>query len=97
MEAKEKKPRAQTKSQIKLNELIRCAELMQIEVRTEKLLREVGYRVASGSCRLHEKKIIILDRDLPIRDQVDFLAGEIKRAAPDSSRVPSEFRELLQV
>ena len=97
MQAKEKKPRTQTKSQIKLDELIRCAELMQIEVRTEKLLREVGYRVASGSCRLNEKKIIILDRDLSLRDQVDFLAGEIKRSVPDPGAVPSEFRELLQV
>jgi len=95
MEGKDKKTRSTRKPQARLEELIRCATLLQIEVRTEKLLREVGYRVLSGSCRLKEKKLIILDRDLSVRDQVDLLTGEILRSVPDPAAVPPEIRDVL--
>ncbi|MFB3060745.1 MAG: hypothetical protein ACE10C_05170 [Candidatus Binatia bacterium] len=78
-----------------MKELIEFAQRLQIEVRTEKLLREVGYHAVSGSCRLGEKKLIILDRDLPVKDQVDFLADEIRRSVPDPTAVPPQLKKLL--
>jgi hypothetical protein len=60
-----------------LQELIDTAKQLNIEVRTEKLLREVGYRARSGSCRLKGQDLILLDRDAPVGDQVDFLAAEL--------------------
>jgi len=60
-----------------LKELVELAGRMNIEVRKEKLLREVGYHAHSGCCRLNGRDLIILDRDAPIADQVEFLAAEL--------------------
>lgn len=65
------------KNQARLQELIGAAKQKQIEVRTEKLLREVGYRSRSGRCRLKGQDLILLDRDAPISDQIDFLAAAL--------------------
>lgn len=54
------------------------ARELNIEVRAERLMREVGYRTHSGRCRLRGKDLLILDRDAPLRDQVEFLAGELE-------------------
>ena len=62
-----------------LQELIARAKRLDIDVRMEKLLREVGYRVHSGRCRLKGQALIIIDRDAPLGDQVDFLAAELKK------------------
>jgi len=70
---------AQTKDrhQSRLQELIGAAKEMNIEVRTEKLLRDIGYRVHSGRCNLNGRELILIDRDTPISDQVDFLSAEL--------------------
>ncbi|HEY7322704.1 MAG TPA: hypothetical protein VIE89_34510 [Candidatus Binatia bacterium] len=65
------------KLESRLNELIGIARERNIEVRTEKLLREVGYRARSGSCRVNGQELILIDRDAPIGDQIDFLAAEL--------------------
>jgi hypothetical protein len=65
---------AKHKYESRLNELIEAAKALNIEVRTEKLLREVGYRARSGRCRLNGKELILVDRDAPISDQIDFLS-----------------------
>jgi hypothetical protein len=70
---------AQTKNKqaFRLQELIGTAKQMSIEVRTEKLLREVGYRARSGHCRVKGQELILIDRDAPISDQIEFLASEL--------------------
>ena len=72
---------AQTKDKhhSRLQELIGAAKEMNIEVRTEKLLRDIGYRVHSGRCQLNGRELILIDRDAPISDQVDFLSAELAR------------------
>jgi hypothetical protein len=65
------------KMESRLQELISNAKQMNIEVRMEKLLREVGYRARSGRCRINGREIILVDRDAPISEQVDFLAAEL--------------------
>ena len=65
------------KLESRLNELIGAARQMNIEVRTEKLLREVGYRARSGRCRVNGQELILIDRDTPISDQIDFLSAEL--------------------
>ena len=77
------------KQETRLNELIGAAKLMNIEVRTEKLLREVGYRARSGRCRVRGKDLILIDRDASISDQIDFLSTELaqgQNAEPDGRR-----------
>ena len=68
------------KQEIRLQKLIGTANQMSIEVRTEKLMREVGYRVRSGRCRFKGKDIILIDRDAPISEQIEFLAAELARS-----------------
>ena len=65
------------KHESRLSELIGAARQMNIEVRTEKLLREVGYRARSGRCRVNGREMILIDRDAPISDQIDFLSAEL--------------------
>ena len=71
-----------------LQQLIARAKRLNIDVRTEKLLREVGYRVHSGRCRLKGHALIILDRDAPITDHVDFLAAELNKEEPAPTQPP---------
>lgn len=73
------------KSEFHLQELIAAAKLKNIEVRSEKLLREVGYRARSGRCRLKGRDLILLDRETPISDQVELLAAEL--AGPNSENI----------
>jgi hypothetical protein len=70
--------RGKNRHEALLQELIARAKRLNIDVRAERLLREVGYRVHSGRCRLKGQDLIILDREASITDQVDFLAAELK-------------------
>ena len=65
------------RQEARLQGLIVSAKRMNIEVRTEKLLREAGYRAHSGRCRVKGQDIILIDRDAPIADQIEFLANEL--------------------
>ena len=65
------------KQEARLQELILNAKRRNIHVRTEKLLREAGYRAKSGSCRVKGQDVILIDRDARISDQIEFLAGEL--------------------
>jgi hypothetical protein len=69
---------SKSKMESRLQELINDAKRMNIEVRTEKLLREVGYRARSGRCRVNGQDVVLIDRDAPLSEQVDFLAAELQ-------------------
>jgi hypothetical protein len=68
---------SKTKQESRLQELILSAKQLNVQVRTEKLLREAGYRAKSGSCRVNGQEIILIDRATPIGDQIEFLASEL--------------------
>jgi len=76
---------ARNKHESRLQELIGAARQKNIEVRTEKLLREVGYRTHSGRCRVRGKELILLDRDAPIVDQIEFLATALAESSSHAS------------
>jgi len=78
-------------------ELKRFAEQAGFEVRCEKLLREVGYRVKSGSCSVNGRRWIILDRNLAARDRIDLLADEIRDSIPQTVEIPSNLQKYLSV
>jgi hypothetical protein len=73
----------------RLNQLIQAAQRMNIEVRTEKLLREVGYRARSGRCRVKGRELILIDRDAPISDQIDFLSAEVASTLTHPTHPPA--------
>ncbi|MGE5220627.1 MAG: hypothetical protein ACM3SP_26770 [Chloroflexota bacterium] len=68
---------SKNKQEAQLQELILSAKRLNIQVRTEKLLREAGYRPRSGCCRINGQELILIDRDARLSDQIEFLAGEL--------------------
>jgi hypothetical protein len=77
------------RQEARLQDLISRANGMNVQVRKEKLLREAGYRVRSGRCRINGQAVLIIDRDAPIGDQIEFLAAELAQQGAEPSR-PSE-------
>ena len=75
---------SKNKQESRLQKLIGAANQMNIEVRTEKLIREVGYRVRSGRCRFKGREIILVDRDTPISEQIEFLSSELAESPGQS-------------
>lgn len=78
-----------------LEELKTVATHLGFEVREEKLLREVGYRVRSGSCRVREAHVILLDRGLPPAAQIDVLVDELAGRPLDDVYLSPVARRLL--
>lgn len=74
------------KQAARLQELIHSAKRRNIHVRTEKLLREAGYRAKSGSCRVKGQDVILIDRDARISDQIEFLASELAELPSDEEQ-----------
>ena len=72
------------RQQSRMQELIGTARQLNIEVRTEKLLREVGYKPRSGRCRINGQEVILIDRDAPISEQIEFLASELTSKNPEN-------------
>ena len=60
-----------------VEELKGAAHALGLEVREEELLREVGYRVHSGACRVGERRVILLDRTLGPAERVDVLCAAL--------------------
>jgi hypothetical protein len=79
-----------------LEELKALATKLGYEVRHEKLFREVGYHVRSGSCRVGEAKLILLDRSLPASAQIEVLVDELAGRPLDEVYVSPMARRLLE-
>lgn len=69
-----------------IDELRSAAESVGIRVRRERLLREVGYHVRSGLCRLDDQEILLVESELAPDVQVDLLLGAL--SGRDLSGVP---------
>jgi len=78
-----------------LEELKAAAVRLGFEVREEKLLREVGYHVRSGSCRLRDANLILLDRQLPAAAQIDVLVDQLCSRPLDDVYLSPAARRLL--
>jgi len=61
-----------------VDELAEAATRVGLEVRRERLLREVGYRARGGACRLRDKNMVILDREQPPHEQLEVLAEALR-------------------
>ena len=56
---------------------MRVARELGFEVREEELLRDKGYRPRSGTCRVHERDVILIDRKLPAAERIEVLCGAL--------------------
>lgn len=78
------------------DELIDAAQRLGVEVRREKILREVGYRARGGPCRLREQDLIIIDREMAPADQLELLAEVLKDREHEQLYLSPAARKLLQ-
>ena len=78
-----------------LQELKTLAGQLGIRVREEKLLREVGYQVRGGSCRVRGQDTVFLDRDLPLSERVELLLDELSRRELDKESLSPSLRRVL--
>lgn len=79
-----------------LDELKAVAEKLGLQVREERLLRDVGYRVRSGRCRLREDEIIFLERGLPPQAHVEILVDELAHRPLDDIYLSPAARALIE-
>ena len=83
------------REQVLLDELKAVAEHLGIRVREERLLREVGYRVRSGACRVRDTNLVLLDRGLPLSVQIDILADALAGRPVETIYLSPAARRLL--
>lgn len=74
---------SKTDYQQELKLLISRLESDGYRVRREHLKQGHGWKTISGSCRVHGDRLILVDRKLPIEDQLVFL----RSLAADGSRI----------
>ena len=77
-------------------ELKEVARRLGVQVREETLLREVGYRVRSGLCRVRGADTIFLDRGLPAGDRVQVLLDGLAGRDIDTLYLSPTLRRLLE-
>jgi hypothetical protein len=87
--------RASYKIEVILEELKGLAARVGLEVREEKLLREIGYQVRSGCCRFREQNLLFLDRELPAASRMEVLLEELARRDLGAVYVSPELRRIL--
>lgn len=85
--------RPKNRQEARLQDLIVSAKQLNIHVRTEKLLREVGYRAHSGRCRVKGQELIVIDRDIPLVDQIEFLTNELAGRQAEVNPEPAPLTE----
>ena len=79
-----------------VEELAEAAVRLGLEVRREKILREVGYRARGGACRLREKDLVILDREQPAAEQLEVLADALRSRDLESVYLSPAARRMIQ-
>jgi hypothetical protein len=79
-----------------VEELTDAAERVGLEVRRERIMREVGYRVRGGACRLREKDMVIIDREQPTAEQLEILVDALKSHDLESLYLSPAARRIMQ-
>jgi hypothetical protein len=77
-------------------ELKELAAKLGLRVREEILLREVGYRVRSGVCRVREENVLFLDRHLLPGERLEVLLSALEGRDLEAHYVSPALRRLLE-
>ena len=77
-------------------ELKEVARRLGVQVREEILLREVGYHVRSGGCRVKGEDVIFLDRTLTPAERVQVLVDELGGRDVETVYLTPALRRLLE-
>lgn len=79
-----------------VEELAQAAERIGLQVRRERLLREIGYRARGGACRLREKDLVIIDSAQSPADQLEVLLEALRARDLETLYLSPAARRLLQ-
>lgn len=79
-----------------LDQLKEIGAKVGLEVREEKLVREVGYTVRSGRCRVNGREVILLDRNAGISERTDTLLESLAVCDLTEIYVEPEIRRLIR-
>ncbi|MHB8380798.1 MAG: hypothetical protein ACYDC3_00455 [Candidatus Binataceae bacterium] len=79
-----------------VEELSEAASRVGLEVRRERILREVGYRARGGACRLREKDLVIIDREQPAAEQLEVLADALRSRDLEALYLSPAARRVVQ-
>ena len=79
-----------------IDELSEAAKRVGLEVRREKILREIGYRARGGTCRCRDRNMIILEREMSPADQVEILVEALRGQDMESLYLSPAARRLLE-
>ena len=75
-------------------QLTDLAEKLRIKV-AEKNLRQAGFRVRSGLCKLQGESIYVMDKNAAVSKKIELLAGCLSRYPLDSVYVVPAVREVI--
>jgi len=79
-----------------VEELAGAAERAGMQVRRERLLREVGYRARGGACRFREKDLVIIDSAQSPAEQLEVLIEALRTRDLEAIYLSPAARRLLQ-
>ena len=79
-----------------VDELAEAAQRVGLEVRREKIMREIGYRTRGGACRLREKNLLIVDRDQPASEQLEVIAEALRSRDLESLYLSPAARRIVR-
>jgi len=79
-----------------VDEFSEAAKRLGLEVRREKILREVGYRARGGACRFRERNLVIIDRSMAPEEQVEILAEALRGHDLEALYLSPAARRLVQ-
>ncbi|HUY27130.1 MAG TPA: hypothetical protein VMV27_06880 [Candidatus Binataceae bacterium] len=79
-----------------VEELSEAAGRVGLEVRRERILREIGYRARGGACRLREKDLVIIDREQPAAEQLEVLADALRTRDLEALYLSPAARRIVQ-
>jgi hypothetical protein len=79
-----------------VEELSEAATRVGVEVRRERILREVGYRARGGACRLREKDMVIIDREQPAAEQLEILIEALRPHDLEALYLSPAARRIMQ-
>jgi len=78
-----------------LERLKEIAAASGLEVREERLLREAGYSVRSGVCRVSEQEVLLLDKNATPAERIEAICGVLQGRDLDDVFIEPEFRRAI--
>lgn len=93
--SKARKPKKVVERDPELDRLVEIATSLGLDVREERLLREVGYSVKSGLCRVEGEEVLLLDKNAASSDRIEALCEVLAGRDLDSVWIEPELRSRI--